>query len=318
MNKCSMPNTEFLVSRLAFGIGMFASGWQRADYPARTLAAIRCAYEAGINLFDTADVYANGASEQALGEFIGKSAHIRDTLIIQSKCGLQVSSDWEPGQPVSSARMRVDLSCRHIVTAVESSLKRMRTDRMDVLLLHSPSPLMEPEEVAKAFDALKGGGKVVHFGVSGYNAMQIELLQRSVDAPLVANQIWVGLGHCAPVIEQSGHGGIVDYCRLHEIQVQAFSPLKCGGIFEQPVLLDSSLESSAEIRALARMLKEMAQTHAVTPAAIMLAWLLRHPAGIVPVIGASTATHITENCAADRLQLSDDEWQTLTEAAALI
>jgi predicted oxidoreductase len=303
------------VSRLAYGLGMLNTSWQRSDLVARIIDAIRAAHDNGITFFDTADIYAEGRSEFALGRFLKDSPNLRDAIVIQSKCGLRLGGGWEPGSPMKVDSLSVDLSGEHIVSAVESSLRRLGTDRLDVLLLHSPSPLVEPEEVAWAFDQLEKSGKVRYFGVCAHNASQIELLQKYVHQRLIANQVWLSLPHHSPVTDTSGFGGVVDFCRLREIQIQAFSPLKGTTIFDRPTLLEPSAESPAEVKQLTELLQDIARRHDVTVPAIMLAWLLRHPAGIVPIIGTSSVTHINENCVAERIALSGAEWEMLLESA---
>jgi predicted oxidoreductase len=315
MKTYRIPGADLTVSRLAYGVGMLSASWIGADFFDKTVRAIRTAHENGITFFDTADVYAEGRSEKALCRYINNSSALRDHLVIQSKCGLRVRAGWEPDAPVDPDTMITDLSGSHIVSAVEGSLKRLGTDRLDVLLLHAPSPLMEPGEIAQAFDQLQSSGKVLHFGVCSHNVVQIELLKKYVRQPLVFNQIWLSLVRHGPLAERSGFGALVDYCRLHNIQVQAYSPLKGGSIFSKPLLLDPPPDAAIELRQLAKVLEEAARCHDATAAAVMLAWLLRHPAGIIPIVGASNPEHIVENCVADRIDLSHEEWQVLYAAA---
>ncbi|MBI4166688.1 MAG: aldo/keto reductase, partial [Acidobacteria bacterium] len=210
-------------------------------------------------------------------------------------------------------------SREHIVSSAEGSLKRLGTDHLDVLLLHWPDSLVEPEEVARAFDELQASGKVRYFGVSNHSPYQIELLKKYVRQPLVANQIQLGLAHwyvTPNVLKAStthGDEGVVnlDYCRVHDIQVQAYSPLRGG-------LLNPAAEASPEVKKAAQLLTETAKKHKTTPAAVMLAWLLRHPAGIVPIIGPTKLEHVIEDCAADGVELSRVEWYSLLRAAAAI
>ena len=318
MRTYRIPKTDLVVSRLALGIGMLGVSWNRSDLVQTTMQAIRVAYDSGITLFDTADVYAEGQSEEALGRVLKQSPEIRGSIAIQSKCGVRLRRGWMPSDPVTEDTFGADLSRDHIVSAVEGSLRRLGTERMDLLLLHATSALVQPEEVARAFDELSGGGKVSHFGVCMHTAAQIELLQKYVRQPLLVNQIWLGLAHNWPIAETSGFGALVDYCRVHDIQVQAFSPLKGQGLFQRPTLLDPPADAPNEVRRLAQALVEIAQRHWATPAAVMLAWLLRHPAGVLPIIGASTPDHIVENCIADRIELERAEWELLLHLAAPI
>jgi predicted oxidoreductase len=214
------------------------------------------------------------------------------------------------------------------MAAVEGSLQRLQTDYLDILLLHLPDALMEPDEIAKAFDDLNSAGKARYFGVSNYSGDQIDLLATYIGRPIVVNQIHVSLGRTSPVADgqeftlniskdttrdhdYSGVAGpgTLDYCRKHGIQVQAWSPLRGD-------LLDPQPHAAPEVKRTASALKELAQQKDVTPSAIALAWLMRHPVGIVPLIGATTASHIVDNCAADGVTLSSQEWYRLFAAAA--
>jgi predicted oxidoreductase len=313
MRTYTVPHTNLVVSRLAYGNAMLGSDWDSPDFIAHTVPVIRAAYEQGITFFDTADIYGHGKSELALGEVLKASAGLRRRLVIQSKCSIR-----EGGV--------IDSSREHITRAVEGSLKRLGTDYLDILLLHWPDSLIEPEEVARAFDELHSTGKVRHFGVSNYSPYQIELLRTHLRQPLVANQIQLGLAHWYTEPEASkaaithGAEGVVtlDYCRLQDIQVQAYSPLRGANIGKPPNLLNPPADASPQLRKAADTLQEVARSHATSPAAIMLAWLLHHPAGIVPIIGATKVEHVIDNCAADRVQLSRAEWYALLRAAAQI
>ena len=229
MKSYTIPHTDLEVSRLAYGCAMLGLDWNGSDAVARTAATIRTAYEQGITFFDTADIYGQGKSELALGEFLRGSPGLRQRIVIQSKCGIAAGGS-------------IDNSREHITTAVEGSLERLGTDRLDILLLHWPDSLVEPQEVAKAFDELHRTGRVRYFGVSNHSACQIELLQKHVRQPLVANQIQLGLAHWYTVAGPSkgavthGDEGVagLDYARVHQIQIQAYSPLKAGNIVKPP------------------------------------------------------------------------------------
>jgi predicted oxidoreductase len=318
MRTCSIPRTELVVTRLGYGIGMLDAGWRIADFRKKCTHGIQTAYDQGITFFDTADVYAEGRSEEALGHVLTQSSMSRDQVVIQTKCGLRIRAGWAPGDSGAGNFFGVDLRYDYIVSAVEASLARLRTDRIDVLLLHASSPLVEPEEVAHAFDQLHRDGKVLHFGVSGHTATQMDLLRKYLRRPLVVNQIWLSLLHHAPITESSGFGALVDHCRLHGVQVQAYSPLKGNSIFAKPILLAPPPDAELEVHELARVLAELASGYKATPAAVMLAWLMRHPVGIVPIIGATTQEHIIENCAADRFELTRDDWELLCSLALRI
>jgi len=313
MKTYTVPHTELVVSRLAYGNAMLGTDWNSPDFIAETVPLIRAAYEQGITFHDTADIYGHGKSELALGQVLKDIPGSRRRLVIQSKCSIR-----EGGV--------IDSSREHIKDAVEGSLKRLGTEYLDILLLHWPDSLIEPEEVGRAFDDLHGAGKVRYFGVSNYSPYQIELLRKHVRQPLIANQIQLGLAHwytdpgvSKAAITHGAEGAIaLDYCRLHEIQVQAYSPLRGANIGKPPNLLNPPPDASPEVRKAADTLLDVARNHDTSPAAVMLAWLLHHPAGIVPVIGATKVEHVIDNCAADRIELSRAEWYALLRATAPI
>ena len=309
----TVPQTDLVVTRLAYGNAMIGIDSNTPDCIAQTVPVIRAAYEQGITFFDTADVYGHGKSELALGQVLKDIPGSRPRLVIQSKCSIR-----EGGV--------IDSSREHITSAVEGSLKRLGTDYLDILLLHWPDSLIEPEEVGRAFDELHSAGKVRHFGVSNYGPYEIELLRKHVRQPLVANQIQLGLAHwytdpgASKAAVTHGAEGVItlDYCRLQDIQVQAYSPLKGANIGKPPNLLNPSADATPEVRKAADALQEVARSHGTSTAAIMLAWLLHHPAGIVPIIGATRVEHVLDNCAADRVELTRAEWYSLLRTTAPI
>jgi predicted oxidoreductase len=306
MKTYALPHTDLVVSRLVYGCAMIGSDWNSPDFTAKTVATINAAYDQGITLFDTADVYGHGKAETALGEVLKASPGLRNKIVIQSKCGTVEGGG-------------LDNSREHILGAVDGSLKRLGTDHLDILLIHWPDSLVEPEEVARAFDELQKAGKVRHFGVSNHSPWQIELLQKSVRQPLAINQIQLGLAHWytqagpSKGVVTHGEEGVatLDYCRVNDIHVQAYSPLKAGNIRQPPNLLNPGADATPEVRKAAQALVDVANNHRTTPAAVMLAWLLHHPARIAPVIGATKVEHVIENCAADRVELTRAEWYSL-------
>src|SRR5262245_40678839 len=245
MKSYEIKNTDLAVSRISFGCASLG-GWVKGVVDADTIRdaerLIHTAREVGVTLFDMADFYGHGNAETAFGEVLKRTPSLRKSLVIQSKCGQIMPGDPEPDDPY-----RVDLSRDHIVRSVESSLERLQTDHLDILLLHAPDALMVPDEIGEAFGELKRAGKVLHFGVSNFSAMQIEKLKKGIDERLVANQIQLGLGHSHPIVDgmewavevgqdgpdvMSGRKahfvnayaspaapGTFDYCALHDIQI---------------------------------------------------------------------------------------------------
>ena len=310
-----IPNTDLVVSRLAYGLGMLNEDWRGQGFMQRAIDGVRLALDMGITFFDTADIYGNGQSDMALGQFIRDAPSTRDGIVLQSKCGLRVRHGWIPTLPVGVDSIGTDLTAEHISESVEGSLRRLGTDRLDVLLLHAGSPLIQPAEVARAFDRLHSSGKVLHFGVSNHTVMQMELLQKDLDRPIVANQIWLSLLHHAAVSETSSFGAMVDYCRLKDIQIQSFSPLKGHDIFLKPEFSAGLGLSDGKSELLRDTLTQVAHRHNVDVPVVMLAWLLRHPAGIIPVLGATSEKHIRDDCGALDVMLEESEWEVLLESA---
>lgn len=269
------------------------------------------AREAGIDFFDHADIYGGRMHhcEARFADALQLGAAERDEIVLQTKCG------------IVPAQGMFDFSYDHIVGQVEGSLAALRTDRIDVLLLHRPDALVEPDEVARAFDHLESTGKVRAFGVSNHTPSQIELLKSAVRQPLVANQLQLSLTH-APIIAQpvaanmAGHdqsigrdgGGIVDYCRLHGITVQAWSPYQSG--FGGGVFL-----GHPDYPELNAVIDRLAASHGVTPTAIATAWITRHPAGMQVVLGTSTPHRVQEAAAGADVVLTRAEWYELFRAA---
>ncbi|MGG1550260.1 aldo/keto reductase [Paenibacillus ferrarius] len=268
-------------------------------------AFIQTALEQGANFFDHADIYGGGRSEEIFADAFGMNANKRESIILQSKCGIR--------------KGMFDFSKEHILTSVDKILKRLQTDYLDVLLLHRPDTLVEPEEVAEAFDTLEREGKVRHFGVSNQHPLQIELLRKYVKQPLVANQLQLSITNATMItsgfnvnMENAAavnrDGGILDYCRLHDITIQPWSPFQYG--FFEGVFLGS--DKYPELNA---KIDEIAAKYEVTNTTIAIAWILRHPAKMQPVIGTMNATRLQECIKASDIQLTRQEWYEIYLAA---
>jgi predicted oxidoreductase len=300
------------------GIG---GGWAPGPLSDRTrkeaLLALRAALDEGINFFDHADIYGRGRCEEAFSGILEERPGLRSQIILQTKCGIRFEDD-----PVQGGLRRYDFSREHILHSVDASLRRLKTDYVDILLLHRPDALAEPEEIAAAFDALLAAGKVRHFGVSNHSAWQIELLKRSVRQPLVINQLELSLVHnqliaAGTIVNQEEparaiHGeGTLEYCRLNDIMIQAWSPLGHGALAKAGVG-----RGEEKMRIAAAAAQTLAQQKGVSMDAILVAWLLRHPAHIQPVIGTTNPQRIRETCAADDVGLTREEWYTLLSAGS--
>jgi len=269
---------------------------------------VQTALEQGANFFDHADIYGAGSCEEIFAEAIHMNADVREKIILQSKCGIR--------------KGMFDFSKEHILESVDNSLKRLNTDYLDILLLHRPDTLVEPEEVAEAFDILESAGKVRHFGVSNQNPMQIQLLQKFVKQPIVANQLQLSITNSTMI--SSGFnvnmendaavnrdGGILDFCRLHDITIQPWSPFQYG--FFEGVFLDN--EKFPELN---QKINEIAEKYSVSNTTIAIAWLLRHPAKMQPVIGTMNETRLKDCIKASDIHLSRQEWYDIFRAAGNI
>ena len=270
-------------------------------------AFLDTALQNGANFFDHADIYGRGQSETVFGKAIKN--YNREDIIIQTKCGIV------PGK-------MFDFSYEHIIESVEGSLKRLDTDYIDVLLLHRPDALMEPQEVAKAFSNLKESGKVRHFGVSNQNPYQMELLGKYLDMPLVANQLQFSIMH-APMI-QSGinvnmyndsatnrDGGVLDYCRLNNITIQPWSPMQHG--FFKGCFVDND-----EFPELNAVMQNLAEKYSVSKTTIAIAWILRHPAKMQPITGTTNLQRLKDSFTAAEVTLTREEWYEIYKAAGNI
>ena len=300
MKNIKIANSELGVSEISLGCMRIS---ERSVNEVTTL--INIALEEGINFFDHADIYGGGKSEEIFAQAINMSPSIREKLILQTKCGIRQGS--------------FDFSKEHILNSVDGSLKRLKTGYVDVLLLHRPDTLMEPEEVAEAFTQLKSSGKVKYFGVSNQNPMQIELLSRYLNQKIIFNQLQFSITNTgmidsginvnmknAPSIDHDG--SILEYCRLKDITIQAWSPFQYG--FFEGVFLDND-----KFPELNKVIDEMAKTKGVANTAIAIAWILRHPAKIQPIVGTTSAKRLKELCQASKIELSRQEWYEIYRAA---
>lgn len=264
--------------------------------------------EMGINFFDHADIYGQGACERQFGEGLKKSSAKREDIYIQSKCGI--------------CKGYFDFSKDHIIQSVEKSLSRLQTDYLDILALHRPDTLMEPEEVAEAFFQLEKAGKVRQFGVSNQKPMQIELLQQSISQKIIVNQLQFSVKHTG-MIDQGIHvnmadkasvdhdGSVLDYSRLKNITIQAWSPFQYG--FFEGVFLDNS-----KFPELNETIHLLALEYGVSNSAIATAWILRHPANIQVLVGSTSIERIKDIVQAVDIELTRPQWYEIYRSAGNI
>ena len=304
MEKIKLGKSRLLVPPIALGC-MRLAGAERKQAD----AFLHTALELELNFFDHADIYGGGACERVFGEMIKDAGVRREDLIIQSKCAIV------PGK-------MYDFSKEHILSAVDGSLKRLGTDYLDVLLLHRPDALMEPEEVAEAFDELEKSGKVRHFGVSNEDPYTMELLQSALHQPICANQLQMSLTNATMIAQPMNtnicdglnpvlDNGVLNYCRLHNITIQTWSPFQYG--FFEGVFIGRD-----KYPELNHCLEEIADKYRTTPTTIAAAWILRHPAHMQLIAGTTKPSRFREICAACDITLTREEWYRLYLAAGHI
>ncbi|MEA4811682.1 MAG: aldo/keto reductase [Anaerolineaceae bacterium] len=267
---------------------------------------LHSALDLGINLFDLADIYGSiyGECETLVGLSLKRNPGLRHKMLIQTKCAIVMESH--------GGTSRYDFSKGYLLKAVEGSLKCLGIEKIDILLLHRPDALMEPEEVAETFTLLQTAGKVDHFGVSNFNPSQMELLQSSVSQPLRINQLQFGPAHTGMLDyglranttlpgSENRDGAILDYCRLKHITIQAWSPFLFG--------LDGTLiMDNPDFVALNKAFREIGNAHGISPNAVVSAWISRHPAGIQTMAGTTKPERLAEIAKGIETPLSREEW----------
>ncbi|MBC2156398.1 aldo/keto reductase [Listeria innocua] len=300
MKRITIGNSDLTASEISLGCMRMADlSKEEAN------KVINTALENGIDFFDHADIYGGGKSEEVFADAIDMNATVREKMILQSKCGIRQGF--------------FDFSKEHIISSVEGSLKRLKTDYLDTLLLHRPDTLFEPEEVAAAFTELEKSGKVRHFGVSNQNPGQIELLKKYVDQELIANQLQFSIMHTGMIdtgfnvnmtIDPSldRDGGILEYSRLNNMTIQAWSPFQYG--FFEGVFLDND-----KFPELNKTIDKIAAYKGVTNSAIAVAWIQRHPASFQTVVGTMNPGRIADIAKASDVTLSREEWYEIYRAA---
>ena len=272
---------------------------------AKVDAIMDCALENGINYFDHADIYGGGNSERLFGGYLQRHAGVREKILIQSKCSIH------DGQ--------YDFSKEHILRSVDGILSRLGVEYLDALLLHRPDTLMEPEEVAEAFDTLHSAGKVRHFGVSNHNVMQIELLKTAVKQPLIANQLQFSVTEAGMVTSGMNvnmknadsvmhDGSFLEYSRIHNITIQAWSPFQHGFFAGTFVDNDQFPELNAK-------LAEIGEKYGLSKTGAAAAWILRHPANMQLIAGTMNPEHLSDICKAADVTLSRADWYAIYRAA---
>lgn len=279
---------DLSVSQLVYGF------WRAAEWGYSTkenTELIQLCIDQGITTFDHADIYGDYTCEAIFGKVLKEQPSLRADIQLVTKCGIKLVSPNRPGHQIKS----YDTSYEHIIWSAENSLKELATDHIDLLLIHRPDPFINPEEVAKAFDQLKTQGKVRNFGVSNFTIQQYKTLSSYLSMPLVTNQIEISAS-CLDAFS----AGDIDFCQELRLHPMAWSPLGGGSIFTSEAPKEQSLR---------KKLQEVAQSvGAESIDQVLLAWLLAHPVGIIPVLGTGKPDRITRSVAACELKINRDQW----------
>lgn len=308
MQQVQIGDSDMRASRIAYGCWRIIAGGKAVEVtPDREGAArkaILAAVDAGYTLFDHADIYSDGLGEWVFGRLLRDNKSLRDRFLIASKCGIRKAEE-----PSSNAPYRYDFSAEHIIHSCEESLKRLQTDRIDLYQLHRPDFLAEPEEVARAFTKLKEQGKVRHFGLSNALPAFLSLIQKWCPFKLQVNQVEISL-----IKLDFFRNGTMEQCMMDRITPLAWSPLAAGRLCF-PGAIDLNEPGHAKRIQLRDAIDAVAREHDVSRGVAALAWLLRHPSGIMPIIGSSDPTNIKDLAKAADLKLSREEWYSLLEGA---
>ena len=280
-------NDNLSLSRIVHGYWRLRD-WDLSDD--QLLKLIEQVLDLGITSFDHADIYGNHTCEAYFGRALALKPELREKMELISKCGIKMATDYNPELDIKI----YDYSTEYIIKQAETSLKNLGTDRLDLLLLHRPAPFFNPEEVAKAFDQLKSSGKVLNFGVSNFSPAQFDTLQSYLDMPLATNQVEISVS-CLAHFENEN----TEYFLKHKIKPMAWSPLAGGAIFDPKTEKDQRLTA---------VLKNIAAELNTDIDQVMYAWLLKHPTGIMPIVGSQHINRIKSAVDALKIELSLEQW----------
>lgn len=308
MKTITLGTSSLKSSRLAYGCWRIAGTWEPAEVTRQSAAqgrkAVVAAYEAGYTLFDHADIYCGGVAESLFGQVLKEVPGMRERILIATKCGIRFAGD-----PQIDAPFRYDFSKKHILASCDGSLKRLGIETIDLYQLHRPDYLMDPTEVAEAFSQLKKAGKVLEFGVSNFRPSQLAALQKACPMRLVVNQVEISL-----VNRVCFEDGTLDQCLAENITPLAWSPLAAGKLGDGAKALLPS-QKAYRVTALNKALDAVAKVYGASRSAVALAWLLKHPSGIVPIIGSANPKNIREAAQAVDLELFREDWYRLLQVA---
>jgi predicted oxidoreductase len=307
MKTISLGGTPLKITRLAYGcwrIGDLTTGKKGRLDDAAGRSAVMAAYEAGCTFFDHADIYSDGRGETIFGQVLRQVHKMRDEVVIASKCGIR-----KAGDPTPDAPSRYDFSATYIIRSCERSLKRLGVDHIDLYQLHRPDFLMDPEEVATAFGKLHRQGKVREFGVSNFSPWQVALLQQSCPMRLVSNQVEISLSQQGTLED-----GTLAQCMVEKMSPLAWSPL-AGGKLASGAKAILRWQANYVVKQVVKVLDRIAKEQGSSRSAVAIAWLLKHPANIIPIVGTTDPKRILECFAAEKVGLSREQWYELLTAA---
>ncbi len=298
MEMIQLGRSDTTASRLAYGCMRIAGDGSRGDRD-KGKRAVMAAFERGYTLFDHADIYGGGACESLMGEVLAENPGMRDEIVLLGKCGIRLRGDTGDDAPA-----RYDFSAAYLSGQVEGSLRRLGVEQLDFLLLHRPDYLMDASEVAAAFDALGASGKVASFGVSNFSASQVDLLQSAVSVPLHINQVQINIHETGAFTN-----GVLDQCQRLGMTPQAWCPI--AGVAYEAWGNTFTAEDKARI---GEELQRQAHRYEAEPWVVVLAWLMKHPARISPIIGSTTPERIAAAVASLDIDYSREDWYRLLEA----
>jgi predicted oxidoreductase len=311
MKTQSLGTTDIQVTRLCYGAMRIAGGWDRDKVDAaaieRGIRSLESAVEAGYNFIDHADIYGDTMSETIHGLALDRHPDWRDKLVVATKCGIRFE-DEPPGTP-----HRYDFSGAHIRWSIDQSLKRLKLERVDLYQLHRPDWLADPEDIASALIDIHRAGKVRYFGVSNFRPSLVAAVQSALPFPLVSNQVQISLLQ----LETFGDGTL-DQCLERKMTPLAWSPLAQGRLaaaFDDKAALPPAEHDLAAVARLRPVLAEIAKAYGVSPLVISIAWLMRHPSRIIPILGSTRPEAIREATQADGIELDRDNWYRILRAA---
>lgn len=308
MQTIQLGNSDLKASRLAYGCWRIAGTWDRGEVTAEGIKAgkkaVIAAYECGYSLFDHADIYCSGRSEEIFGEVLKEVPGMIENVVIATKCGIRF-----PDEPMPGAPYRYDFSGEHIQRSCESSLKRLGVECIDLYQLHRPDYLGDPHEVAGAFAVLFDAGKAKHFGVSNCRPSYLTALQKACPFPLIANQVEISLAQQSALDD-----GTLDQCLADNIIPMAWSPLGGGQLADGAKRVLPSQEGYGNEELLG-LLDRLAKRHGTTRSNIALGWLLKHPAKIMPIIGTTNPDRVRRAAKSTEVHLTREEWYELLVVA---